>query len=193
MLACAWKYLGSFLFSNWPKWLKNWSKTLINWINDWHVVYQLINNAGFSNQRFRRRQREEVLSFAYLQREEEKRRTKKLKYWEKLGWKQYQIVPFLRTMATGHTFIICQCRFHPTTTRSMAAIMTISTSFWTTTLRAEVSSGVSNISLYTTLSIFRHTIKVNIALVPVWQDHVGRGLNIDHGYVPQAIRVWPPI
>ena len=43
--------------------------------------------------------------------------------------------------------------------------------------------------IYTTLSIFRHAIKVNIALVPVRQDHVGRGFIFDHGCVPWAIRV----
>ena len=33
-------------------------------------------------------------------------------------------------------------------------------------------------TLSITLTIFRHAIKVNIALVPVWQDHVGRGVSI---------------
>ena len=31
-----------------------------------------------------------------------------------------------------------------------------------------------------------------IVLVPVWQDHKGRDLIIDDGYVPWAIRVWLP-
>ena len=33
-------------------------------------------------------------------------------------------------------------------------------------------------TLSITLPIFRHAIKVNIATVPVWQDHVGRGASI---------------
>ena len=33
-------------------------------------------------------------------------------------------------------------------------------------------------TLSSTLPIFRHAIKVNIATVPVWQDHVGRGASI---------------
>ena len=48
-------------------------------------------------------------------------------------------------------------------------------------------------SLCITLSIFRHAIKVNIATVPVTGPRRKRCLNIDQGYVPQAIRVSPPI
>ena len=48
-------------------------------------------------------------------------------------------------------------------------------------------------TLSITLPIFRHAIKVNIATVPVTGPRRKRCLNIDQGYVPQAIRVWPPI